>query len=67
MQPSPSAAERLLLAFDLYEAGEEMMRARLARERPDADSEEIERRISEWLQGDDGEGPPEGFRRRPLA
>jgi hypothetical protein len=63
--PSPAAA-RLQLAFDLYEAGEELVRARLMRESPDADPEEIERRIRDWLLDDRREAPPAGFRPRRL-
>jgi len=47
--PRMSPRERLLLAFDLYEAGEQMMRLKLRREHPLASPEEIERRIISWL------------------
>lgn len=37
------------LAFDLYEAAEEMMRQNLRRRNPEASEEEIEEGIREWL------------------
>lgn len=43
-------AERMRMALDLYEVGEGMMRARLIRERPDADDAEIDAAILAWLQ-----------------
>jgi hypothetical protein len=44
-----SPVERLHLAFELFEAGRDMMRAKLRREHPDATEEEIERRLAEWV------------------
>ena len=41
--------QRLELAFDLFEAGEQIMRQNLKRRHPTADLEEIERRLMEWL------------------
>ncbi len=41
--------QRLVLAFDLYEAGEQIMLQNLKRRHPDAGHEEIERRLGEWL------------------
>ena len=41
--------QRLELAFDLYEAGEEIMRQNLERRHPDADTGEIDRRLGAWL------------------
>jgi len=41
--------QRLEFAFDLYEAGEEIMRRNLERRHPGADREEIERRLIDWL------------------
>lgn len=41
--------ERMRLTFDLFEAAEQMMRLNLRRRHPDADDEEIERRLTEWL------------------
>jgi hypothetical protein len=41
---------RMRLAFELYEASEQMMRLNLRRRYPDANDEEFERRIGEWLQ-----------------
>lgn len=40
--------ERMRLAFELYEASEQMMRLNLRRRYPATDDEEIERRIVEW-------------------
>lgn len=41
--------ERLRLAFELFAAGEEMLRQNLRRRFPDASEEEIEMHIEEWL------------------
>lgn len=41
--------ERMRLTFDLFEAAEQMMRLNLRRRHPEADEEEIERRLTEWL------------------
>jgi hypothetical protein len=41
--------ERLRLALELHDAGVAMMRQNLRRRHPDADEEEIERRLIEWL------------------
>jgi hypothetical protein len=41
--------QRLRLAFDLYEAGEQIMRQNLKRRYPDADPEELERHLVDWL------------------
>ncbi len=43
-----SAADRLRLALDLYEAGEAMLRGRLRREHPDDDEAALDRRVTEW-------------------
>lgn len=42
-------AERLRLALDLYETGEELMRQQIRRRYPDADPETVERMLTEWL------------------
>lgn len=47
---SAAAAARLRLAFDLFEAGEAMMRATLRRRNPDASAEQIEDELRRWLQ-----------------
>ena len=44
-----AVAERLRQTFDLFEAGLSMTRARLRRESPDADEQEIERQLRAWL------------------
>ena len=51
MQPrrDPEVLRRMELAFDLYEAAEEMMRQNLRRRAPDASEEQIEQGIREWL------------------
>lgn len=47
---SPAAcAERLRLALDLYDAGEEMFRLRLKRQHPDWTEQQIEEHICQWL------------------
>ena len=43
------AGRRLELALELFAAGEDMMRQTLSRKYPDADAEEIERRLTQWL------------------
>lgn len=51
-----AAVERLRIALDLFEAGVDIMRQRLRRERPDASEEEIEREVEAWLRSqDDGD------------
>lgn len=42
-------ARRLRLAFDLFDAGVDMMRQSLRRRFPDATDAEIQRRIDAWL------------------
>ncbi|CKW15955.1 hypothetical protein [Mycobacterium tuberculosis] len=42
------AAQKLKLALDMYEVGEQMQRMRLGRERPNADVVEIEAAIDAW-------------------
>jgi hypothetical protein len=66
-----AASERLRLAFDLYEAGEAMMRQNLKREFPTASAAEIETRLVAWLQEErpgsehgDGIGRPGSWPRR---
>lgn len=51
MQPirDPDVLKRMELAFDLYEAAEEIMRQNLRRRNPEASEEEIEEGIREWL------------------
>ncbi|MEX2546857.1 MAG: hypothetical protein WD830_03605 [Chloroflexota bacterium] len=44
-----AVVERLRQTFDLFEAGVSMTRARLRREHPDADEEEIEHLLRLWL------------------
>jgi hypothetical protein len=42
-------AERLKTAFDLFLAGERMMRQNLKRRHPEATLEEIEHRLCAWM------------------
>lgn len=64
--PSPelTPSEKLRLAFDLFEAGVDLMREKLRRERPDLPQEGIDRLLAEWLSTrpgathGDGEGRP---------
>ncbi len=42
------AASRLRLALDMSAVAEDLVRARLMREQPDADAAEIERQIVAW-------------------
>lgn len=56
MSDAHSAVERLRIVFDLFDAGVDMMRQRLRRERPGAPPEEIEVAIEQWLRTrDDGD------------
>ena len=67
----PTAAQgmatRMRQAFDLFDAGVSMMRARLRREHPDAADDEIDRLIRVWLRTrpgaefGDAEGRPRAF------
>ena len=41
--------DRMRLAFDLFESAVEMTRLNLRRRYQDADEEEIDRRLTEWL------------------
>jgi hypothetical protein len=47
--PDESAADRLRLALDMYELGENMQRARLRRKHPQATAVEIESAVDKWL------------------
>ncbi len=59
-----AAAARLRLAFDLFEAGERLMRQNLRRCHPGEAPEVIERRLTAWrlsrpgAEGGDAEGSP---------
>jgi hypothetical protein len=61
---SDTAAERLLVALELYEVGERMLRQRLRRERPHATLDEIDAEVGRWLrrrpgaEHGDHPGPP---------
>jgi hypothetical protein len=45
----PEVMRRAEATFELFELGIEMMRQNLRRRHPDADDEEIRRRLVEWL------------------
>lgn len=45
-----AAAERLRVAFDLFESGIALMRQNLRRRHPGASDEEIESMLGEWLE-----------------
>ena len=55
------AAHKLRLAFDLFDAGLDMMRQTLRRRYPDESDAEIERRVDRWLHerpgAEDGDAP----------
>ncbi len=57
-----SPGEKLRVALELADLAEQMTRARLCRELPDADEDEIERRIQEWYRTRPGaeQGDAEG-------
>ena len=44
-----TSAQKLRLALEMYEVGEQMQRARLRRQDPDASDEEIEALVEVWL------------------
>ncbi len=48
-KPDKTAAARLRTAFDLFIAGERMMRQNLKRRHPEASDSEIERRLRAWM------------------
>ncbi len=47
---NPDVVARMEVAFELFDAAEEMMRLNLKRRHPQLSDEEIEQRIIEWLQ-----------------
>jgi hypothetical protein len=48
MKSSPEA-NRLRTAFELFDAGVQLMKARLRRNRPNASQAELDALLSEWL------------------
>lgn len=60
-------ARRMQQAFDMFDAGVSIMRARLRRDHPNADDEEIGRLVRVWLRTrpgaeyGDAEGRPRSF------
>ena len=63
-----TASSRLRTAMDLFAAGEDMMRLKLARDNPALDADEIERLLAQWLrqrpgaERGDRPGPPRAAR-----
>lgn len=57
-------AERIRLAFDLFEEGCDLMLQNLRRRHPSESEEELLGRLGEWLRARDGEHPgrPYSFR-----
>ena len=52
--PTTETARKLRIALDLHAAGVSLMRARLRRLHPDADDQEIRKRLKTWLQSRPG-------------
>lgn len=59
-----TAARKLRTAFDLFVAGERLMRRNLRRRHPDASEQEVDRLVGEWLRHRPGaeHGDAEGKR-----
>jgi hypothetical protein len=61
---SLTVGERMRVAFDLYDVGEQLLRQRFRREHPEMSPEAIEARVQEWrlrrpgAELGDGEGVP---------
>ena len=51
---STGAARVFRMTLDLFDAGVQMMRQNLRRQDPDADEQEIDRRLSRWLRARPG-------------
>ena len=47
--PVSTPATRLRIAFDLFDLGEQMMRARMAREHPEWTQTQVEVAVQQWL------------------
>lgn len=45
----PTPMEKFRVALDLFEAGRQVRRAQIRRERPGADEVEVEARLVEWM------------------
>jgi Rv0078B-related antitoxin len=58
--------QKLHAAFDLFEAGVDLMRQNLKRRHPEATGEDLERMLREWLHtrpgAEHGDGPQEPVR-----
>ena len=48
--PSPATIDLFRMTLDLFQTGVDVMRQNLRRRHPEADDEEIERLLGEWLQ-----------------
>ncbi|MFV0458309.1 MAG: hypothetical protein ACK5MT_06015 [Actinomycetales bacterium] len=46
---SETAADRLRIALELFEVGEQLVRSRLRREHPDWDDDRIDSEFRQWL------------------
>jgi hypothetical protein len=60
----PSASDAFRTTLDLFDTGLNLMRQNLRRDHPEADDDEIDRRLRQWLHerpgaaSGDGEGRP---------
>jgi hypothetical protein len=50
----PAVLRRMAIAFDLYQAAEDMTRQNLRRRNPSASEQEIEQGVQEWLRARPG-------------
>jgi hypothetical protein len=64
-RPTIDLARGLRIAFDLFEAGEAIMRQNLRRRHPDASESEIDAKLIAWLGDRPSLADVPGFRRRP--
>lgn len=64
-QATEDRARGLRIAFDLFEAGEAIMRQNLRRRYPEASESEIEAKLIAWLRDRPSLADVPGFRRRP--
>jgi len=64
-QATNDAAHGLRIAFDLFEAGEAIMRRNLRRRNPKASETEIDAKLVAWLSDRPSLADVAGFRRRP--
>ena len=62
----PSASDAFRTTLDLFTAGVDLMRQNLRRNYPEADDDEIDRRLRQWLHDRPGEAPGSGDVSLPL-